>query len=136
MAKEKAVAIVLREHGGRKQLLVFRHPTEGVQMVKGNIDAGETAADAAQRELGEESGLDSVLSVEPIGRLRSAPEGDLWNLFVCRLASDPPERWDHFTQDGGGMTFRFFWHELDQEPAGDWQDEFANALPQIRKLIH
>lgn len=135
MAKEKAVALVLREHRDRKQILVFRHPTEGIQMVKGNLDGSETPTDTARRELREESGLDDVVSVEPIGQWLSGAEGDLWHLVVCRLAADPPDKWDHFTHDGGGLTFSFFWHDLDQEPPDRWHPEFAQAFSQIRALV-
>ncbi|HVF46880.1 MAG TPA: NUDIX domain-containing protein [Pyrinomonadaceae bacterium] len=132
--KEKAVPIVLRERDGRKHILVFRHPTEGVQMVKGNIDDGESASEAAERELREESGLDDVVGIDSCGEWKSEEDGDLWHLFICRLSSDPPDEWDHFTHDGGGLTFSFFWHDLEEAPGVDWEDAFAEALPKIRAL--
>lgn len=54
---EKAVACVLRAGSVGPDLLVFRHPLAGVQLPKGRVEPGETYADAARRELHEESGL-------------------------------------------------------------------------------
>ncbi|MBP6531036.1 MAG: NUDIX domain-containing protein [Burkholderiales bacterium] len=50
---EKACACVVR----REHLLLFEHPTAGVQIPKGGIERGEQPIDAAVRVLREESGL-------------------------------------------------------------------------------
>ncbi|HNY45867.1 MAG TPA: NUDIX domain-containing protein, partial [Casimicrobium sp.] len=50
---EKACACVVQ----RGRLLLFEHPTAGVEIPKGGIERGELAIDAAVRELREESGL-------------------------------------------------------------------------------
>ncbi len=54
----KACPVVLRgAAAGRVDVLVFRHPLAGTQLVKGTIEAAEVIQRAAERELLEESGL-------------------------------------------------------------------------------
>ena len=57
MTVGKAVPIVLRGEGDCLDILVFEHPRAGTQLAKGTIEAGESAPDAALRELWEESGI-------------------------------------------------------------------------------
>ena len=53
----KACPVVLLRTPGRIEILAFRHPIAGCQLVKGTIEAGETIQTAAERELLEESGI-------------------------------------------------------------------------------
>ncbi|HLG76146.1 MAG TPA: NUDIX domain-containing protein [Ktedonobacteraceae bacterium] len=55
---EKVTAFITDE--ARSHLLVFRHPSAGVQVPAGTVEAGETAEHAVLRETYEESGLQSV----------------------------------------------------------------------------
>ena len=54
---QKVTAFVVRERNGGKELLVFRHPTAGVQIPAGTVEEGEDIETAVIRETYEETGL-------------------------------------------------------------------------------
>jgi 8-oxo-dGTP pyrophosphatase MutT (NUDIX family) len=136
MAKPMSVAskvcpVVLRRKDGRVEILAFRHPSAGLQLVKGSLEPGEDAAPAALRELREESGIRDAEIVSFLGKVRVSEPDQEWHLFLC---STGPllDAWSHFTQDGGGHEFSFFWYALEQEPDEQWHPIFAQALSFIR----
>ncbi len=47
---------------------MFRHPLAGIQLVKGTVEPSENPADAARRELFEESGLNTKQPLFFIGK--------------------------------------------------------------------
>lgn len=126
----------------RGRLLVFDHPGGGgMQLVKGTIEPGESPADAARRELLEESGIRSDGEVQSLGTLlregSASSEGDarrhrqLWHLFLMRTQRDLPDTFVHRatgSPDEEGLLFAFRWLEAD-----DAVDGFA--LP-YRQAIH
>ena len=57
---QKVTAFIVRERDGIKELLVFKHPTAGVQIPAGTVEAGENLETAVKREVYEETGLRSV----------------------------------------------------------------------------
>lgn len=57
---EKVTAFIVRERGGVKELLVFKHPTAGVQIPAGTVEEGEDIETAVKREAYEETGLQLV----------------------------------------------------------------------------
>lgn len=64
----KACPVVVRQKQGCLEILAFRHPIAGCQLVKGSIEAGEDAGRAALRELCQDAGINSFLGtiqVEP-----------------------------------------------------------------------
>ena len=131
---EKACAVVLRSGGDGPELLVFRHPLAGVQLVKGSIEAGEDAAAAAMRELFEEAGLNCHAPGAVLGEDCAVSAGQTW-WFVLLDAGDLPERWQHHTADDGGHEFAFFWHGLHKAPSDDWHPDFQRALRAIRRFV-
>lgn len=114
MLVDKAVPILLREKDGQQEILVFEHPLAGRQLVKGTIEAGESGEEAAVRELFEESGLDGVSQTIFLGTEEYTDIGQRWHFFLCHLGFEPAEAWDHYTEDGGGLTFNFLWQPLDR----------------------
>lgn len=54
---QKVSAFIVRERGGVKELLVFKHPTAGVQIPAGTVEEGEDIETAVIRETYEETGL-------------------------------------------------------------------------------
>lgn len=54
---EKVTAFIVRERAGVKELLVFKHPTAGVQIPAGTVEEGEDIETAVKRETYEETGL-------------------------------------------------------------------------------
>lgn len=135
MAKsEKACPIVLRRRADRLDILAFRHPLAGLQLVKGKIDAGEGPVEAALRELHEESGIDHARFDRYLGEVRVGDAGKVWHLVICR-ADELPERWVHHCNDDGGHDFAFFWHPLDAPLSEDWHPAFKQVLDVVRSEL-
>ena len=57
---QKVTAFIIREKAGVKELLVFKHPTAGVQIPAGTVEKGEDIQTAVKREVYEETGLQFV----------------------------------------------------------------------------
>ena len=57
---QKVTAFIVRERRGVKELLVFKHPTAGVQIPAGTVETGEDLETAVKREADEETGLELV----------------------------------------------------------------------------
>ncbi len=54
---QKVTAFIIRERNGIKELLVFKHPTAGIQIPAGTVEADENIETAVKREAYEETGL-------------------------------------------------------------------------------
>lgn len=118
----KACPIVTR----RTDVLAFRHPTAGCQFVKGTIDPGETPAQAALRELYEESGIRLDGTMHFIGKQTIGGQHQSW-YFFAHAASGLADRWQHWTTDDGGHWFDFFWHPLRRPLDHRWHPTFHEA---------
>ena len=129
MVPTKACPVVLQ---GSK-LLVFRHPSAGIQLVKGTIKPGEGPAAAALRELREESGIADAAICEDLGLWDADYEGQIWSLQLSTVSQALPESWQHRCGDDGGLDLSFFWHEINAEPSEEWHRLFQRALEQIRR---
>ena len=57
---QKVTAFIIRKRNGAKELLVFKHPTAGIQIPAGTVEVGEDIEAAVKREAYEETGLQSV----------------------------------------------------------------------------
>lgn len=57
---QKVTAFIIRERNGITELLVFKHPTAGVQIPAGTVEKGEDIETAVKREAYEETGLQLV----------------------------------------------------------------------------
>lgn len=57
---EKVTAFITQKRNGVNALLVFKHPTAGVQIPAGTVEVGEDIETAVQREAHEETGLQHV----------------------------------------------------------------------------
>lgn len=131
---EKVVPVLLRDRHGRREILAFRHPQAGLQIVKGTVEPGETAIDAALRELAEESGIGNARIVQALGASVAIAEGERWSFFLC-TAPEQPARWIFTTTDDGGLIFSFFWQPLDEAAGEDWHPTFRAALAYIRTVL-
>lgn len=54
---QKVTAFIVRERDGVKELLVFKHPTAGIQIPAGTVERCEDLETAVKREIYEETGL-------------------------------------------------------------------------------
>ena len=48
---EKVVPVIFRNINQRTEILVFKHPIAGIQIVKGTVETNEELEEAALREL-------------------------------------------------------------------------------------
>jgi 8-oxo-dGTP pyrophosphatase MutT (NUDIX family) len=131
---DKAVPVLLRERAGRREILAFRHPKAGLQLVKGTIEPGEMPEAAALRELEEESGVTGARIGAALGVSESIAEGQAWHFFLCE-AAEQPARWVFATLDEGGLLFSFFWQPLDAELGAEWHPMFVRAVEFVRARI-
>jgi 8-oxo-dGTP pyrophosphatase MutT (NUDIX family) len=128
---EKVCPVVLRD--ATREILAFRHPRAGLQIVKGTVEPGEDLRRAALRELFEESGVGCVRAI-PMGMALMGAPGVPWHFFRCDVGG-LPDQWDHATADDGGHVFSFFWHPLHQLPDAAWHPIFHAALGHIRRFL-
>ena len=131
---DKAVPVVLRRVADRVEILMFRHPNAGIQIIKGTVESGEGPERAALRELGEEAGIVDGESVGSLGRSTAIVQGERWHFYRCRTG-ELPDRWSHVTDDDGGHDFRFFWQALSGAPPAPCDPRFVRALGFIRDAI-
>lgn len=132
---DKACPVLLRQREGRLQLLAFRHPQAGCQIVKGTVEEYEEPGETVLRELGEESGIVDARLIEPWGQLLLREEKQRWHLFLCQVERELPDEWTFYTTDGGGHDFAFFWHNLDDIASDEWPLAFRKALGFIRRRV-
>ncbi|ENV31538.1 NUDIX domain-containing protein [Acinetobacter gerneri] len=132
---EKVVPVLLRQTHHEKQILVFRHPLAGVQIVKGTVEEHETLENAALRELAEESGIKDAHIQTHLGIFIPSEIGPHWHVFLCETESELADHWNHFCQDDGGLNFDFFWYPLNQQPTSEWHQLFVELFQYIQKQL-
>lgn len=133
---EKACPIVLRKQGPHTEILAFRHPVEKLQLVKGTIDPGEKPADAACRELYEESGLTAAADPVFIGNNDIQLDGNTWYFYLCAVTEPMPDTWVFETLDDGGYRFEFFWHLLESELDSRWHPLFLDVFRDLKPKLY
>lgn len=120
MVKHKAAACLVRTGARGPELLVFRHPLAGIQIPEGSIEPEEQAADAAVRELAEESGVRGARVLRQIGQHEIARDEsdaehvacEVWHTFLLAAREGLPDRWSHRASGSEAearLVFEFFW---------------------------
>ena len=110
-----AGGVVVRRMRGRPFVAVIRVRDEILALPKGHPDGGESAADAAQREVREETGLETQL-VEKLGDIRYwyAREGQrvmkIVSIFLFRYRGGRLADHDHEVEEA-------VWLPLEDAPA-------------------
>lgn len=133
MRVDKACPVVLRNIE-RLEILAFRHPLAGLQLVKGSVEPGELTGAAAVRELFEEAGISGEV-IRDLGTWNSVITGHTWAFHECRVTQTLPDVWSHFATDDGGHEFTFFWHPLASEPSEEWHQIFKDALAFLSRRL-
>jgi 8-oxo-dGTP pyrophosphatase MutT (NUDIX family) len=128
----KACPVLFRD-ASMRQILAFKHPQAGLQLVKGRIEPGENARIAALRELEEESGISDTGIVEDLGVWNSEYKGHVWSLQLCTFKPRLPDHWTHHCVDDGGFDFNFFWHDVNADAGEGWAPQYRRALATIRE---
>ncbi|MRX42700.1 8-oxo-dGTP diphosphatase [Agromyces kandeliae] len=129
---EVCVCYVLREAGGRTEVLLGRkkHGLGAGNYVGlgGKLEPGESAADAAVREVEEESGLVvASVDLESRGRLTYLfPHREEWsqvsNVFVVRAFAGDPTPSDELDPE---------WFALEDVPLSEMWDDARRWLPGV-----
>lgn len=125
---EKVTAFILRQGPGGPNLLLFEHPSAGIQVPAGTVEEGEYPQAAALREGGEESGLSELKLEAYLGSTKERPV--IGDHFIARATTvySRPDRtsfdWAHYRR---GLTVRLlrrvegFAHVSFEEP-DRWPD--------------
>jgi 8-oxo-dGTP pyrophosphatase MutT (NUDIX family) len=109
-----AGGVVVRRFRGRPFVAVVRVRDEVLALPKGHPDVGESTADAARREVREETGLEAEL-LEKLGDIRYwyARDGDkvmkIVSFFLFRYRSGSVSDHDHEVEAAG-------WIPLEEAP--------------------
>lgn len=135
MKIDKVCPVVLRRKGESTEVLAFRHPFAGFQLVKGTVEEDEEFIATASRELAEEAGIEALASIEFKGSWDPNHKEQIWHFFLCSPADTLPEEWTFFTKDDGGLDFHFFWFNIEKTPGDEWPDVFIGALNYISENI-
>ena len=128
----KACPVLLRQNGKYTQILAFRHPLAGIQLVKGSIEAWENLPKACERELWEESGLKAKAKTF-LGIWEADYEEQIWGFYLMNSHLKIPDCWEHYCQDGGGHVFQFFWQDMAAPLTEEWHPLFQGAMEFLRK---
>lgn len=82
---KKVVPVILRQQKQVLEILAFRHPLAGSQLVKGTIEQGEKYDEAAIRELYEEAGLTAEPNPKLMGSfMLKSNQQDWYFIYVKR----------------------------------------------------
>ncbi|GHO95524.1 hypothetical protein KSF_055720 [Reticulibacter mediterranei] len=104
----KVTAFIVRQRNAQQELLVFAHPTAGVQVPAGTVEGGEVFENAALREAQEETGLEGVQLVKELARTSYSLQSNRY-AFMCAspLFREPALIAEHVdTGYGDGSIFR------------------------------
>jgi 8-oxo-dGTP pyrophosphatase MutT (NUDIX family) len=69
----KVTCFITRSGKNGTELLLFNHPTSGIQIIAGTVSLGEDIESAARREAAEESGLDGWVLIRSLGESDEPP---------------------------------------------------------------
>jgi putative (di)nucleoside polyphosphate hydrolase len=111
MPRQKSFSYIIRTNQAGPELLVFdSHEEPGLEVPKGSAQPGETPAQAALREVEEESGLTGLALITELGV--TFWQGEEQHFFLFRADMPLPDRFDHVVtgQDGDrGMRYQYQW---------------------------
>lgn len=90
---KKVVPVIFRMDNNERQILVFRHPLAGIQIVKGTVELNEHLETAALRELFEESGIENAVIQKFMGIHYPQQVGPHWYVYLCQVNEVLRDQW-------------------------------------------
>ena len=146
--QKKVYAYILKKIQGRWHLLVFEHmdfPKAGIQVPGGTVEEGESVAEAAVREVKEETGLQKVELLKELGvsyhdmRYHGLPAVHERHYFHFRALESPNAYWIGYEADPsdgspGPIALKFYWVDLDAVPllAGETDEMLPELIAGIK----
>lgn len=91
MTLDKVTAFITRDLPAGRELLVFQHPTAGIQLPAGTVNANESAEDALFREIREETGLTAVRLVKHLTTIAQPLEPEEHLLLTDTVLQTSPD---------------------------------------------
>lgn len=128
----KVCPVVQRKRSSQTEILVFRHPLAGTQLIKGTVESGEASRKAAERELFEESGMVLMAGCR-LFEWQQNRDAPVWHIYLMQNGDHLPDTWSHYCADDSGHLFSFYWHPLWKVPDASWHPIFVDALGAIRE---
>ena len=111
MLKQKSFSYIVRAGPAGPELLVFASLDEpGFEAPKGSAQPGEAPAQAAMREVFEESGLCALTLIKELGQ--TLWQAEQQTFFLFRAGEPLPDRFEHVVtgHDGDrGMCYQYRW---------------------------
>lgn len=98
----KVTALVTRETEKGRELLLFRHPTAGIQLPAGTVELNELPEIAVLRELQEETGIKDATLLSKIGEMLQPIPPQLYYILRTTKLFDEP------THDANTTGFTLF----------------------------
>ncbi len=136
----KVFAYVIRITDGASELLVLESLDEpGFEVPKGEVEDGETLAQAVERELLEEVGITGARVVRELGT--AAWQDERQHFLLVEAPSGLPRTFEHTVTGSGidaGFRYRFRWLPADRELHDrlvQGCDRFVDGLLAARKAL-
>ena len=130
---DKACPVIVRRKDCL-EILAFKHPQAGLQIIKGTIEPNETLETACERELFEESGI-RAKAVSILGECHIQQTGATWGFCEMQTDNRLPDSFSHYTEDGGGLTFEFIWCPILQISGEEWHGQYIEAVNYINRVL-
>ncbi len=124
---QRTCPIFTRQSEVGLEVLAFRHPFAGTQLIQGSVSEDERMQDAAARAVLEQSGIAVEGVPLSLGTSNGVVPRETWNFFL--FPCPPlPDNWTHHFSDDDGGEYKFFWQPAEEYLEGDWPAPFIRAL--------
>lgn len=99
---DKVTAFIVRQRAAGAELLLFRHPSAGVQLPAGTVELGESPEAAVLREAAEETGLQQLNLVQKLAVHKEQLPDDIY--LVARMTKIFDSPTFDASSEGYGLT--------------------------------